>query len=125
MEDKYYPEFCYGEDFCGETKCENVELNTYNGCKECLKKRIEDTKEFLKQIEQADILTECETNAQAREKLHRFILQLKQFQEKDLLKMQSYLKQFYVLETNSKISETIGDMHTLIRYIKEFLYGTK
>ena len=48
--EKQYLDFCYGEDFCGETKCINVELNTYNGCEECLKNRIEQCRRFLKEI---------------------------------------------------------------------------
>lgn len=48
--EKQYLDFCYGEDICGETKCVNVELNTYNGCEECLKNRIEQCRRFLKEI---------------------------------------------------------------------------
>lgn len=70
-------------------------------------------------------ITDCETNEKAREKLARFISRIKYFKERDLTRMQNYLQQFYVIETNPKISEVISDMHTLIRFVKEFLYGTK
>lgn len=125
MEDKYYPEFCYGDDFCGESKCTNVDQKTYNGCKECLRKRITESQEFLEQLEEITILKECETNAKARDKLLGFILQLKQFKESDLLKMQAYLKRLYVEEKDLKINEIIGEMNALVRYVKGFLYGTK
>ena len=70
-------------------------------------------------------ITDCETNGEAREKLARFIFALRHFKERDLTRMQDYLQQFYVIETNPKIAEVIEDMHTLIRFVKEFLYGTK
>lgn len=54
MKDKYYPEFCYSEDFCGESKCANVDLNTYDGCKECLEERIKETQKFLNQINEQE-----------------------------------------------------------------------
>lgn len=70
-------------------------------------------------------ITDCETNGEAREKLARFIFALRYFKERDLTRMQHYLQQFYVIETNPKIAEVIEDMNTLIRFVKEFLYGTK
>ena len=70
-------------------------------------------------------ITDCETDENARERLARFIFALRYFKERDLTRMQNYLQQFYVIETNPKIAEVIEDMHTLIRFVKEFLYGTK
>ena len=70
-------------------------------------------------------ITDCETNEEAREKLARFVLQIRYFKEQDLTRMQNYLKQFVVIQTNPKIVDVIDNMHTLIRFVKEFLYGTK
>ena len=81
-----------------------------------------DKKKRCKELEQ---ITKCETNAKAREKLVRFIFQLRHFKEFDLTRMQSYLQQFYVIETNPRVCEVIGDMHSLIRFVKEFLYGNQ
>ena len=56
------------------------------------------------------------------DKMARFVSQIKQFKEFDLAKMQSYLAQLYVIEQNPKISETIADINTLIKYVRKYLY---
>lgn len=70
-------------------------------------------------------ITDCETAGEAREKLARFIFALRCFKERDLTRMQNYLQQFYVIEINPKIADVISDIHTLIRFVKDFLYETK
>lgn len=108
--------------YCGEFATQMERFSQMALCQT----KIEVWQSIRKKVVFADNdLVFANTNNKARDKLFGFILQLKQFKESDLLKMQAYLKRLYVEKKDLKTNEIIGDLNALVRYVKGFLYGTK